>query len=530
MDKVLTCPTVPSCRTFQVGNSLTTISRPMSRQATPSKSTSFTVLFARIPLTTRRRYQQLIGCSSVNLDNTTDLYARYTNSVICNAIVQNSIGLCDSSRDPEPLCADSCAEYAISEQEISASSDLCGSAGPNALSQIRADFTNCALPARSLSGGTCISAVDNEPNDCGYGSNLSGLCGFCGTSSPNATDSCCVNANAESRCQNVDLPSFTSLEPLFTTTTIAQPTSSASTAPVASDDGTLSAGQIAGIVVGSVLGALLLMALIIFGCVLLRRRKSNPPSSIFNQPSPARRGSSREKPFGDGARPEMVPGRVARMAALEDGSTSSRPRSDAPSSERGFKSGSPDRHRIVAAGGLPRRNGSLSSQSALNLGEDPNSPQTSSGFGDQFSSPDAVTSGQSEQLAFFKDYYSQDEIHPHDTVATLWAYQPRANDEFELERGDMLKVVGIWDDGWATGVKVTERAEAWERRRQEQRDSGVSNGGGPSPVPATGEIKAFPLVCVCLPQHWRKTIDGDTTGEAPDPHGGNVPPRTSTPP
>jgi hypothetical protein len=26
-----------------------------------------------------------------------------------------------------------------------------------------------------------------------------------------------------------------------------------------------------------------------------------------------------------------------------------------------------------------------------------------------------------------------------------------------------------------------------------------------------GDVKAFPLVCVCLPQHWRKTIEGDTT-------------------
>jgi hypothetical protein len=28
-----------------------------------------------------------------------------------------------------------------------------------------------------------------------------------------------------------------------------------------------------------------------------------------------------------------------------------------------------------------------------------------------------------------------------------------------------------------------------------------------------GEVKAFPLVCVCLPQHWRKTIEGESTEE-----------------
>jgi len=38
-------------------------------------------------------------------------------------------------------------------------------------------------------------------------------------------------------------------------------------------------------------------------------------------------------------------------------------------------------------------------------------------------------------------------MHPGDKVAVLWAYAPRAPDEFELDRGDMIKIVGIWDDG-----------------------------------------------------------------------------------
>ncbi|KAK4691511.1 hypothetical protein P7C71_g5504, partial [Lecanoromycetidae sp. Uapishka_2] len=131
------------------------------------------------------------------------------------------------------------------------------------------------------------------------------------------------------------------------------------------------------------------------------------------------------------------------------------------------------------------------------------------------SSPEGVASGQSEQLPFFKDYYSEDEIHPNDKVATLWAYQPRAGDEFELERGDMLKVVGIWDDGWATGVRIDERAEDYDGKHKAQRDSGVSNGSRgdlESPQPS-GELKAFPLVCVCLPEYWRQTVDGDGSSD-----------------
>lgn len=55
------------------------------------------------------RYQQLLGCNNLNLANTSSLYARYTASVICNAIVQNSRGPCFlSEADARPLCADTC--------------------------------------------------------------------------------------------------------------------------------------------------------------------------------------------------------------------------------------------------------------------------------------------------------------------------------------------------------------------------------------------------------------------------------------
>lgn len=234
---------------------------------------------------------------------------------------------------------------------------------------------------------------------------------------------------------------------------------------------------------------------------------------------------------GDGLSPATIlPGaRVQRMSALE-GSSSSDNQSDRAGAVLTAYGGpqfgpydSPESIRGHLAGaGLPKRGGSLSSRSALDTST--TSPQSGSDQARNFSSPDGVASGQSEQLQFFKDYYSQDDIHPNDTVATLWAYQPRAGDEFELERGDMLKVVGIWDDGWATGVRLTETAEQWEARKAEQRDSGVSNGSRRSQVETDSEIKAFPLVCVCLPQHWRKTIEGDSTDTGPGSAGDRQPP------
>ena len=178
----------------------------------------------------------------------------------------------------------------------------------------------------------------------------------------------------------------------------------------------------------------------------------------------------------------------AHPAIVGIGEGSHRPLGDTSDAEAYGEA--PDSRRGYGPPTTGRRNGSLSSQSFLGPRDDPSSPNTEG----QLSSPEGVASGQSEQLPFFKDYYSEDNIQPNDKVSTLWAYSPRAGDEFELERGDMLRVVGIWDDGWATGVRISERAEDYDGKHPGQRDSGVSNGSGrgDSPPPS-GELKAFPV-------------------------------------
>ncbi|KAI0014394.1 hypothetical protein F4779DRAFT_9049 [Xylariaceae sp. FL0662B] len=494
----------------------------------------------------QKKYQQLLGCGDINLVNTSDFYARFTTSVICNAIIQNSVQDCSLSADASrPLCADSCAQYAESEAYVAADTDLCPNSNSGRQDQIRADFINCALPADSLSSDACIQGIENEPDNCGYGNSTVGLCSYCASGGINSTDTCCYSSNAEERCVNVVLPTIT---PTLTfTTPTASPTSTGTVTPAPGTSGRngLSGGAIAGIVIGSVVG-LALLAFLLFLCIrIARRRRGSQKGSIFNQPSPSRQGApttqipANKLPQGY----EVLPGgRIARMSALEghSGSSPSRPAGAAAAgAAAGFMAGrrrGDDHSSTDSFGESPgsqsragvlrpppvgiRRNGSLSSSSAL-AGEDAQSPTSAGGM----SSPPGVNSQQSEQLPFFKDYYSQDDIHPGERVAVLWAYQPRAADEFALERGDMLKVVGIWDDGWATGVMMDERADEWEARRQAQRDSGVSSTSGRgrdiSP-PASGEIKAFPLVCVCLPEHWRKTIEGDgSTETGSSAHQGN---------
>ncbi|KAL8659207.1 MAG: hypothetical protein Q9226_000545 [Calogaya cf. arnoldii] len=484
----------------------------------------------------QQKYQQLLGCVNVNLTNTTNLYARYTTSVICNSIVQQSIEPCSlSTSDARPLCAESCAQQATSEESITVNDQLCGQPNQNFIDQIRADFTTCALPSDSLSP-RCVTGAENEPNDCGFSSNLQGLCGFCAASSPNATDSCCVGSNVTTRCVGVELPITPSMPPLFPSSTSGSSPSETGSTGAAAQDGSgrngLSRGAIAGIVVGGVVGALLIVAVILLCCTGMygRWRNRHQRQSVFNQPWPPRRGGPNMAfaplPSSQGAQTSdetQTGGRVARMAALTGTS------SDSPSygnnaaaagtrrygdSSESEAYGETPKSRL---GGRPitgKRRGSLTSQSVLGTTDDHSSPN--SGSEGQYSSPEGMASGQSEQLQAFKDYYSPDEIHPGDAVATLWAYQPRAGDEFELERGDMLKVVGIWDDGWATGVRIRDRVETYEAKRRLQRDSGMSHGSVRREEASSPdeEIKAFPLVCVCLPEHWKSTIDGDDAEEA----------------
>ncbi|KAI0022653.1 hypothetical protein F4780DRAFT_769585 [Xylariomycetidae sp. FL0641] len=488
----------------------------------------------------QQQFQNLLGCGNVDLSNP-DLYPRFATSVLCNGVIQNSVDDCNLSGDAtKPLCADSCAQYAESESVITADNSVCPAAGGSYReTQIRADFTNCALPADSLSNSACIQGITNEPDNCGYGNSTLGLCSYCASGGINSTDTCCYNSDIENTCQGVVLPTVTPVN--LTTSTPTGTPSPTSTGAAGATGHQLSGGAIAGIVIGSVAG-LILLILLLFVCIKLarRRRGTQKDSSIFNQPSPSRKGPQTTQipasPPPQGY--EILPGgRIARMSALEghSGDSPSRPggsrhgvstgvaaggaaagymtgrrRGDSSSDSYGDSPRSEPRSGVLRPP-PNRRNGSLSSNSIL-VGEDPQSPVSAGGM----SSPQGVNSQQSEQLPFFKDYYSQDDIHPGDRVAVLWAYQPRAADEFALERGDMLKVVGIWDDGWATGVLMDERADEWEARRQAQRDSGVSNTSGrerdESPQ-VSGEIKAFPLVCVCLPEHWRKTIEGDGSTE-----------------
>ncbi|KAJ6019640.1 hypothetical protein N7522_001707 [Penicillium canescens] len=455
------------------------------------------------------KYDELLGCKGLNTSASNDYYAQYTTSVMCSSVIQSSISDCGlSTNDALPICVDTCALWARSEEETMVNTDLCTSTDKDYTSQIYSDLIICEQPYKALSG-SCIEGAANEPDNCGFASNTIGLCTYCAS----GTDTCCTASNATSRCDGVTIPTST-LPPL-----------TSSSAAAAGGHHGLSGGAIAGIVIGSIAGAAILAALIAFLCIFMRRRRRNTPNEAgLNQPNPQRKGGSPSmQQAGSPTGYNMIPGgRVTRMSALREMPSSSpaysrtsaamysgAKYSDASDSEGMGASPGAMSKKIPPVTG--KRLGSLSSSSVLAGLESDSSPRSGTNTTYQYSSPEGVTSGQSEQLSYFRDYYSQDDIHAGDKVAVLWAYSPRAGDEFELDRGEILKVIGIWDDGWATGVRLPERAEDHDISHCEQRDSGVSNGShlpaSSSPTPS-GEIKAFPLVCICLPQHWRKIIEG----------------------
>ena len=194
-----------------------------------------------------------------------------------------------------PLLTQLQADFAQSEALVSADKSLCPNPGPELVKLIRADFTTCGLPEDSLSPARCVQGIENEPENCGFGDSTYGLCVYCSTGGTNGTDSCCGNSDAEKRCEDVELP------PNLPTMTFDDLPSETGN-PDDNDDEGLSGGAIAGIVIGSIVGVLALAGLLYMGFILLRRRQQTGSAngSVFNQPSPARRGPSMSK-LGAGA-------------------------------------------------------------------------------------------------------------------------------------------------------------------------------------------------------------------------------------
>jgi hypothetical protein len=86
--------------------------------------------------------------------------------------------------------------------------------------------------------------------------------------------------------------------------------------------------------------------------------------------------------------------------------------------------------------------------------------------------------------------------------SVLWSYKPRETDEFTLDRGEILQILRISDDGCADGYRLGERAEEWTCGTAQEPTL-------PAWHAPSLNVKTFPPVCVAVPWAWKKCVKKD---------------------
>ncbi|KAF8454699.1 hypothetical protein BDZ91DRAFT_618741, partial [Kalaharituber pfeilii] len=235
------------------------------------------------------KFKDVFGCQFSNYLNITHLYAQYTRSQLCSAMVQESIENCQlTPENSKPLCLESCRQWASSEWLIVSDKGTCGDVKKDYTSIIKSDFAICTNPENSLKKGMCVDAALNEEYNCGFNENLPGLCLHCQGGTVKSPDTCCHDAKAEERCIGVELPSISDFPDGLRPTAIPSIEPQAGPGGSGKGNNRFSDGASAGIVTSAVVVGVLIAFLILFW-----RRKRHQEAHVFylnRRPSP-RRGS-----------------------------------------------------------------------------------------------------------------------------------------------------------------------------------------------------------------------------------------------
>lgn len=191
------------------------------------------------------------------------------------------------------MCANTCSEYALSESVIISNSAPCSNASNYNATQIRADFTNCALPADSLKNRNFVQGSINEPINCGFGGSTLGMCTYCsGNVGDTRTSSQHPFVVPMLKFQQISVQylcqlqlSSSSTSSVVTSTSVLSTNGQTATTPSSSRSGASLTGEstsgglsrttIAVIILGSVVALVLLtlLALILIFCVRKRRNR-----------------------------------------------------------------------------------------------------------------------------------------------------------------------------------------------------------------------------------------------------------------
>jgi len=412
------------------------------------------------------KFLDQLGCS-----NASSAVIRYERTVLCSMWVNEkwseqclaNYNGTTAATSQKMVCQDTCLTYSASEKAITNSSTYCP--GPdltngNRSYQLNKDFVDCTdwTTLATNETGSCVAGDDNESN-CGYGSSVAQLCDLCRASEP---EDCCYTASTDISVCGYSLPVRANIT--SSTSSSSSPSSTGSlqsgaATAAALNSNALSKGQIAGIAVGSVIGGLLLLALLAFLALFcIRRRRSNKRNSTQSYPAGSMAQTS-QSGHGHGFGSFFSTGGAAPN-----------------SSEKGLLG-----HQSAAAKSSPTMGGdTLYSGKAGNLGESSAAGAGAGagllavgGSGGGGGMPGERTSGVVLPRVRDENQSGDRWIETGAEVTVLWPYQASLPDELDLRPGMKLRVLRLYDDAWGT-------AEI------------VSGGEGGE----VGKQGAFPIVCV----------------------------------
>ncbi|GHJ85545.1 hypothetical protein NliqN6_1947 [Naganishia liquefaciens] len=353
-----------------------------------------------------------LGCT-----NASNVVVRYSRTVFCSALINSQSSMdcfnryseVDRDIGPKYVCQSTCNEYSANEYSITRNRQYCPtdpSGGDRYLTLIR-DYASCTNWASSLTNNTdtCIEGDLNE-GSCGFAGSTAQLCAHCNVTLP---EDCCYQSNTDLRPCGYTLAA----KPSSTTSGTTTSSSTSTAVAEASRSGRrLNGGQIAGIVIGSVIGGLMLLLGLLFCCGVIGagRRKRRHTESEKALHSPGEKEASYEAQSG-------MP--TNTMLAV-----TGKPGSDTP----------------ITAPPL-QMPGALASPLPVGGTSAP---------------------GERSVLASMKDENQSGDhlILPNTLVTVLWPYTAAMADEITLYPGMRLKVLRIYDDAWATGQVVDSAADS----------------------------------------------------------------------
>ncbi|CAO1625248.1 unnamed protein product [Sympodiomycopsis kandeliae] len=404
-----------------------------------------------------------LQCNETDSRNAT---LQWQQTVLCGKFAATSYNAgCTSGRNQTTslVCQETCQDYSDSEHDFVNNATYCTPTDqlrPRNLTTIRQntienDMESCTswTALYSADTKTCISGIDNEAN-CGWGFGVSDqLCSYCDSTNGKSIASCCYDSRTTlTGCAALGYRAAAQIKPT-STSTAGRPSDTGSGAGDTNGDddegGTthLSGGQLAGIVIGCVAGALLLGALLAWLLLRNRRNQNNAAGQKMEPESQsdtagmiagaaaAPSNSPREKPYTFSEESARLPSQEKTSAQYNNGSTGSGPFSN------GLGAG--------AAAGVGAAG--LAGAGALAAGGDrPLSTATSSG-----------TDGRGTTVSSVRCQYTGQDISPGDSIVAIYPYKAGLSDELDLvpESHELLSVVRIYDDGWCLLRRLSDGKE-----------------------------------------------------------------------